>query len=270
MTRALLSVVCHAYGFAAGAYLAYLLRQWAILPAVGRFLVGSGLVIHATALGASLWEQWGLKQGLGMGLALVSFLLMLIGLPLELRYKKPVIGAFLTPLALALLTAALLVPGEVAPLSDELRRPLLSVHITIALLGLAAFAVAAAVAAMYLLLDRQMKGKKFGVLFSRLPSLHFLDDLNRRLVVWGFIALSFTLVTGAFFASGQGGLFWEWRAKEIATLGAWCVFAAMLNARFFAGWQGRRAALVTMAGFGILIVSFLSSYNFGMSAGGPQ
>jgi ABC-type uncharacterized transport system permease subunit len=264
MTRALLSLVCHAYGAAAAVYLAYLVKQWRPLPIVGRTLLGAGLVFHAVALGSQMLEHWGMPLGLSSGLALVSFLLLAIGLPLEVRYQKPVIGAFLTPAALTLLTLALLLPSEVGPLPLEIRRPLLSVHTTIAMIGMAAFAIATAIAVMYLLMDRQMKGKKFGMLFSRLPSLQFLDELNRNLVIWGFIALSITLVTGAFFASGTGGLFWEWRAKEIATLGAWAVFAAMLNARFFAGWQGRRAALITMAGFGILVVSFLSSYNIGL------
>ena len=61
---------------------------------------------------------------------------------------------------------------------------------------------------MYLLMERQVKGKRFGLLFSRLPSLEFLDTLNRRLVVVGFIALSVTLVTGAFFSSAAPGFVW--------------------------------------------------------------
>jgi ABC-type transport system involved in cytochrome c biogenesis permease subunit len=70
-----------------------------------------------------------------------------------------------------------------------------------------------------------------------------------------------TLVTGAFFSSSTGGLFWQWEPKEIATLVAWIIFAVLLNARFFAGWQGRRVAVLTMAGFCVLLVSFLSSYD---------
>src|SRR5260370_9097385 len=101
---------------------------------------------------------------------------------------------------------------------------------------------------MYLLLDRQMKGKRFGMLFSRLPSLGFLDELNRRLVVWGFIALSVTLITGAYFASGIQGVYWVWQSKEIATLVAWARFAGLLTARALAGCQGRTVAILTMAG----------------------
>jgi ABC-type uncharacterized transport system permease subunit len=144
----------------------------------------------------------------------------------------------------------------------------LPVHITIALLGMAASAVAAGVALMYLLMERQVKGKRFGLLFSRLPSLEFLDTLNRRLVVVGFIALSVTLVTGAFFSSAAPGFFWTWTSKQIATLVAWAVFAALVGARSFGGWRGRRVALLTMTGFGLLLVSFLSSYDFIHVGGG--
>jgi ABC-type uncharacterized transport system permease subunit len=121
---------------------------------------------------------------------------------------------------------------------------------------------------MYLLMERQVKGKRFGLLFSRLPSLEFLDTLNRQLVVVGFIALSVTLVTGAFFSSAAPGFFWTWTSKQIATLVAWAVFAALVGARSFGGWRGRRVALLTMTGFGLLLVSFLSSYDFLHAGGG--
>jgi ABC-type transport system involved in cytochrome c biogenesis permease subunit len=88
-----------------------------------------------------------------------------------------------------------------------------------------------------------------------------LDDLNQRLVVWGFVALSTTLVTGAFFSSGGDGFFWKWEPKEIATLIAWFLFGVLICARSIAGWQGKRVAVLTMAGFGALIVSFISSYD---------
>src|SRR5678815_351628 len=82
-------------------------------------------------------------------------------------------------------------------LTAGLRQPLLPVHIAVALAGLAVFGVATAVAGVYLVAERMLKGKRFGPFFRRVPSLELLDDLNRRLVAWGFIALSLTLLTGA-------------------------------------------------------------------------
>ncbi len=257
MTRTLLSIVCHLYGAAAVAYLAYLVRQLKGFSLTGRALVAVGLVLHAAAIG-SWWAEQGRPVGIAQGFSVVAFLLLAIFLVLDWKYKMPVIGAFLTPMAVSVVTAGLFIHSPHEPLPPTLRQPLLPVHITIALLGIAAFAVAAAVAVMYLLMERQMKGKKFGVLFSRLPPLHFLDELNRRLVIWGFIALSVTLVTGIFFASTGGGLFWRWGSREVATLVAWALFGTLLNFRFFAGWQGKRAAVLTMAGFGLLLISFFS------------
>jgi ABC-type uncharacterized transport system permease subunit len=49
----------------------------------------------------------------------------------------------------------------------------------------------------------------------------------------------------------------------VATLVAWALFAGLAGARVFVGLRGRRVALLTMAGFGLLLVSLLSSYGFG-------
>lgn len=268
MSQTLVSLACHAYGLAAVVYLAYLVRQWEPLATSGRVLVGGGLALHGVALFELLGAQGGRPVGLAQGFSTLAFLLLAIFLVLDVRYRKPVIGAFLTPLALAVLVPGVLMHGSASPLLPSgLRQPLLPLHIAISLLGLASFAVASGVAVMYLLMEREVKAKHFGLLFSRLPSLEFLDTLNRRLVVCGFIALSVTLATGALFVTTGQGLGWTWDAKQVFTVVAWGVFAALVNARVFAGWRGRRVAVLTMAGFGLVLVSFLSSYNFTMAGG---
>jgi ABC-type uncharacterized transport system permease subunit len=207
-------------------------------------------------LGLGLFDSAGLLLGLRSGLSGLGFLLMGSALGLDLRYRAPILGAFLVPAALMILSPALFVEGGLQSVPG--RAPLLPVHIAVALLGMAAFSLAAGVACLYLLMERQVKSKHFGVLFARLPSLQFLDELNRRLVPLGFIALSVAAVTGALFAGGRA--FWSWDLKEIITLVAWAVFAGVLFARLFAGWRGRRVALLTVGGFGAVALVFLTSY----------
>ncbi|PTL77422.1 inner membrane protein YpjD [Vitiosangium sp. GDMCC 1.1324] len=267
MNHALVSLACHAYVVAALVYLAYLVRQLGAFATTGRMLVGMGLALHGVALFGLFGAQGGRPVGMAQGFSTFAFLLLAIFLVVDVRYRKPVIGAFITPLAVAVLLPGVLLDGG-HPLHSDVQRPLLPLHISIALLGVAASAVAAGVAGMYLLMERQVKGKRFGLLFARLPSLEFLDTLNRQLVVLGFIALSVTLVTGAFFSSGAPGFVWAWQSKQIATLVAWGVFAALVSARSFGGWRGRRVALLTMTGFALLLVCFLSSYDFTHVGGG--
>lgn len=262
MVRALHTFAIHAYGAAAVVYLLYLLKPWRHSPVLGRALVGAGVGLHAVGLWFLFIEQGGRPVGLAQAFSFTALLLMTIFLVVDLRYRVPVLGAFLTPIALAVLVPGMVLGAEGA-FPEALTRPLLPLHVAVALAGLAAFAGAAGIGGVYLLMERQMKGKRFGLLFSRLPSLQLLDDLNRHLVVFGFIALSVTVVTGALFA-GPANFF---GAKQLATFVAWLGFAALLNARRFAGWQGRRVAMLTMAGFAILIVSFWSAFTPASSGG---
>lgn len=254
--HALLSLACHGYALAALAYLTVLIRPLPALAWAARALVGGGLVLH----GISLVRSWVLAGALFAGraeaLSVVAFATLMIFLALEVGYRRPVIGAFVTPLAVGVVLPGVFYGPQT--LGSALHGPLLSVHVGLAAAGLAAFAVATGVAGMYLVMEREAKRKRFGLLFDRLPSLQFLDDLHRKLALWGFFGLSLTLISGAFFARDTATSYWS--LKAVITVGVWLVFGAVLQARTFGGWRGRKLALLTMAGFCVLLVSFIGSY----------
>src|SRR6476620_5380852 len=98
MIRALLSIACHVYGAAAIVYLAFLVRQRPVFAWVGRTLVGAGMLVHAFGLGAELFDQGGAPLGLAQGFSTVALVLFALFFALDLRYRVPVLGAFLAPL----------------------------------------------------------------------------------------------------------------------------------------------------------------------------
>jgi ABC-type uncharacterized transport system permease subunit len=266
MTYQLQTLALHAYLSAALILLWHLVRPFRLGPPLARVLGVTGALLHGAGLGARLWAQGGEPVGLAQACSSVSLAVVVISLVVELRYRQPVLGAFLLPLGTAVLVPGLM--GDAGTVPASLKGPILPLHVTVALLGLAAVAAAAGVALVYLLMERQVKLKHFGILFSRLPPLQVLDELNRRLVVWGFVAISLTVISGAFFIRGSAGL--SWSAKEVATLAAWAMFGALLMARLLAGWRGRRVALLTMAGFGVLLVSFFSAFEPVLRSGGVR
>jgi len=262
MSHALLSWASHLYLFAAILYLAYFARSHAKIAWAALVALAVGFALHAAVL-VLRFAAGGYTPGtsLGEGLSLFGWLLVAGFLAVQWRYRLPIIGAFVMPLVVAVVLPAVLLrnpeAGDANPVPEALRVAGMPVHIAIAFAGIAAFGLATGVAAAYLLLERQVKHKHFGVLFSRLPSLDVLDGLGNSLMRWGFLALSVTLISGAFFAKQAWGDYWRWDPKLTLSLVGWLVYAALVHARMFAGWRGRRAALLTMVGFVILFGSFV-------------
>ena len=227
---------------------------------VGYWLVVAAFAVHAVSIGFACSEFGGseffnLRGGFGMlgWLAAGAFLL------LQRLYPVPSVGAFIAPLVvIAVLPGVFgLGPDARGAVPDVVRLPSLKLHVSSAIGGVALFAIAFAVAVMYLLQEREVKGKRFGALFSRLPSLDTLDRLTQRLVRTGFAVWSIALVTGAVVAKNAWGSFWEWDPQQVAALIVWILYGAMVQLRHL-GVHGRRYALLTLAGFALVIGSMIA------------
>ncbi len=195
-------------------------------------------------------------------LSLLAWLIVGIYLALQRRYSLAVVGALVSPLAFLLTLSAYVVYSGVEQLPAHLQNAWLPAHVAPAFLGYAIFALAFCVSVIYLLQDRQLKGKRRGGgLFRRLPSLETLDELNYRCVAWGFALFTIGIVTGSLLAKATWGEFWSWEPVQILSTLAWLLYAVLLQTRS-AGWRGRKAATLTILGFALLVVSFLS-FNLG-------
>ncbi len=180
-------------------------------------------------------------------LAVLSLLIALGFLATMRRHRLPVLGAFITPVTLLLFLAAAL-RGPVPPVPEGVRSALLPLHITVNVLGIAAFALAFAVAVAYLIQEKLLRTRQVGGVFQRLPALDVLDSLGFRLVTVGFPLFTLGVVTGTIRAARLGGGLSFSTAQGFAIL-AWLFFASVLLSRAAGGWRGRRAAIGTMLGF---------------------
>jgi ABC-type uncharacterized transport system permease subunit len=163
------------------------------------------------------------------------------------RHRLPVLGAFITPVTLLLFLAAAL-RGPVARVPEGVRSLLLPFHIVVNVLGLAAFALAFAVAVAYVIQEQLLRKRQVGGVFQRLPALDVLDSLGLRLVTIGFPLFTLGVVTGSIWAARQGNGLSFSTGQGFAVL-AWLFFASVLLSRAAGGWSGRRAAIGTMLGF---------------------
>jgi cytochrome c-type biogenesis protein CcsB len=176
---------------------------------------------------------------------------------LQLRYRLPSLGAFVSPVALVFVFAAVGLPGDIQPLPAALQSAWLPVHVVLLFLGDGVFALAAAAGVMYLIQERQLKNKKLGALFHRLPNIEVLDELNYRCLTIGFPLLTVGIITGAIWAQQAWGTYWSWDPKETWSLITWLLYAGLLHGRLTVGWRGRRAAVWAIIGFGSVLFTFL-------------
>jgi len=103
---------------------------------------------------------------------------------------------------------------------------------------------------------QEAEGVSGGVV-GRMPSSRVLDDLVYRAIVWGFPFLTAGIITGAAWANYAWGTYWSWDPKETWSLIVWLVYAVYLHARITRGWHGKRAAILSIVGFGATLFCYL-------------
>ena len=260
MSIVILRVAAALYAGAAAAYIAYFARpRHARLATAGFWLLASAFGVQAVAIGVGCAEFGGADFfGLRGGLVVVVWFAAGAYLLLQRFYHLPTLGAFITPVVLIVLVPALFGdPKHPEMMPERLRYPALTTHILTAGLGVALFGIAFAAAGMYLLQEREVKGKKFGALFLRLPSLDALDRMVQRLVRAGFVVYTIALVAGTMTASAVWKSAWSWDPQQIVSLVVWFLYGAMVQLRH-SGWHGRRYALLTLVGFVLVLGSMVS------------
>lgn len=260
MTELLFFLASLGYLGAAAGYIVFIIRQrdqaevWAVrIMTVGAAIHTVQLILQALHLGHA--SAVNLSQSLGfMAWAVaVGFLLV------QLRARVKVLGALIAPLALLFMITAWSGSSEPLPSYGYFKSIWLNLHIAAAFLGEGVLAGAAGAGLLYLLLERDIKGKRFGWLYSRAPSLSTLDHLGQTCLIIGFPLFTVGMLSGAIFSHYISGSFWRWDGKEVWSLVSWIVYAVLLHQRLTVGWRGRKAAWLAIIGFGVVLFTFFGA-----------
>ena len=246
------------YLLGAAVSLAHLITLKQRLSQVGRWGLIGGFALHSLAIFWRVLES-GRTPLTNLHEALSFFAWAIIGVYflLYLKYRLEVLAAFISPVAVVLMVLASLFPKEIVPVAPVLESFWLPIHVTLAITGNSMFALAFAAGVMYLIQERQIKSKRIGAFYRRLPALKVLDDLNYRCLTIGFPLLTLGMITGSIWAESAWGSYWRWDPKETWSLITWFLYAALLHGRLTIGWRGRKAAIFAVVGFASLVFTFL-------------
>jgi ABC-type transport system involved in cytochrome c biogenesis permease subunit len=190
----------------------------------------------------------------------LSWLLLLSYLIVQRWYRTAALNAFVLPIVLVLATIGAVAPDapehQVAP-NAPLQEVLLPVHVGLILLSYAAFFIAFGAGLMYMIQERELRSKRFGTLFYRLPSLDSCDDLSARSMAAGFVLLTIGIFVGFLFSHARFGLYWQGGPLEIFSVVTWVLYLVLIQSRMTASWGGRASAMASIISFLIVICSLV-------------
>ncbi len=267
----ILGITTFVYMAATVFYVAYAVFRKEMMAKTGLITLVIAILANSAGIGLRWLETH--QQGIGyvplsnMYESLVFFALCIAVLYLfiELQYKVKIFGTYIVPFAFLAMAYASYSPefGKgIKPLLPALQSNWLVAHVVTCFIGYAAFTVACGMALFYLLKSYQSSGK-----VPDSKSLQFLktiDNINYKMIVFGFIWLTAGIITGAVWANSAWGTYWSWDPKETWSLITWFVYALALHARYTRGWDGFRMSVASIIGF-ISVIFTYYGVNFLLS-----
>jgi len=232
------------------------------IGAAADLLVLGGWLLHGSSLVLRWMESY--RQGVGHAplsnlyesMVFFSWSTALGFLIASRKLRFPVLGVLVMPLVFLSLASTSLMRNQIEPLMPALQSNWLTAHVITCFLGYGAFAVAFAVSILYLIKTRA-QGVPRSWAQRSLPAAEFLDDFSYRVIGIGFPMLTLGIITGAAWANTAWGAYWSWDPKETWSLIVWLIYAAYLHARITRGWNGKRAAWLSISGFVATLFCYL-------------
>ncbi len=257
-------------GISAGLYLtAFFLHLAAFLGFVEKMnrgalvLVRVGFLVH-TFFFFSESKTEGLLipvSNFGHVMAFFSWALAFVYLVLLARVQSESFGLILAPLLAFLVGGGLLRFHAGQTSLPSPLNPYFALHLGTAFFAYASFSLSFAAAVLYLVQHRELKRKKGGTFYHRLPSLEALEGLIYQPMAWGVFLLALAIGIGFLWSKSAFGTYWLWEPKTIATLGITLFYLGLVYVHYGRASRGKRPVVLSLIAFAFVFLNFFGT-NF--------
>ena len=186
-------------------------------------------------------------QSESFGLVLTPVLLLMVGISCAAAFRNDSVSSALNPLFM---------------------NPYFALHIVAAFFAYASFALSFAAGILYLIQNHELKNKRAGNFYHKLPSLESLEKLIYQPLFWGAPLLLAAFGIGFIWSKSVYGKYLFFDPKTIATLFTVLIYFMILLLHKAFTLRGKRAAVLSLLAFSFVLVSFVGtrfiqgSHNF--------
>ncbi|MGE4520465.1 MAG: inner membrane protein YpjD [Desulfobacteraceae bacterium] len=200
--------------------------------------------------------------GVRNALVLSAFSVCFFFIMLFIRFRVDLLGGAVALFSGYLTAGALFFDRSGYTGQEDLSLFMTALHVFFTFFANAAFFSAFVIGIFYLVQEKNIKLKKHGIIFKRLPSLEVLESSGNFCITWGFFFLTFGLGIGMIWSKQIFGKFLMMDAKEVWSFIIWILYAAIIHGRLTSRWRGRKAAVMAIIGFVIVVFSFVGINMF--------
>ncbi|HEX3337141.1 MAG TPA: c-type cytochrome biogenesis protein CcsB [Jatrophihabitans sp.] len=231
------------------------------LTVLGALVHTASIAVRAGAVDAVPWSNMYEFASVAGLVGVLAFLAVMWKAP-QIRFLG---GFILLPVILMMFLAGTVLYSQAQPLVPALQSYWLAIHVTLVSIAEGALMTSAVLTTLFLVKQRHDRNSgrvgyrrnALGKLAERLPPAATLDKAAYRVVAFSFPLYTVAIICGAIWAEAAWGRYWGWDPKETWAFIVWVIYACYLHARATAGWKGRAAAWVNLAGFGAITFNFL-------------
>ena len=225
MDKISFSVALFSYLAASLGYFVYLVYRRPLVATLSGWAVALGLIFHTVSIGlhSAITGHGPYTTSYEIAMFLAWFIVVIYFLT-EWKYKIKDLGSFVIPLVFLVMLVSVFLSKDAGLVPESEIRFWLTMHRTLSIIGYAAFSIAFAAGIMYLIQEHQVKSKKLGIMYFRMPSLEVLDDLNFKVITIGFPLFTLGFMTGSIWNTKMDQAFFSWDlAKTMPMVIVWLI-----------------------------------------------
>ncbi len=255
--KIIINITIFFYMLSTTGYIAYLFMQKDLLQRMAFYVLLAGFLSHSAIIFYDFLQSGSFPiHNLSETLSIAGWAIASVFLILQYKFNLKILGIYAAPLITLVMVIASQLPKEPVEVGNLFDSFWLIFHIITIFIGEGSFALACGVGLLYLVQEHAIKSKRHGFFFRRLPSLDLLDNTGYVCIITGFTMLTLGLISGFVYAKSVWGRFWSWDPKEVWSGITWLLYAAILHQRLTTGWRGRRAAIMAIVGFAVILFTF--------------
>lgn len=152
---------------------------------------------------------------------------------MRMLYPMLVLAVLFTGLSLAY-------PPHDTPLPPLLKTFWFESHVALSFFSYALFGIAAVLGCVFLVVKEPQ-----------------VEVLQYKAVLVGYCFFSAAMIFGGIWAFYAWGTYWLWTPKELFTVILWLFYSLYLHARLRPSWAGKPAVILGIAGFAIVMFTYL-------------